>query len=376
MTLDYPQAQNAATYVLDAEVQPDDNVEMIADTTATTTTYDTYMEGYFRGLTKNMGRNYKGSCGYVALGQLLSYYDSYLDDYIIDDTYDVASTGTGTNMISRNNSPGVLNDTISYSEFSPYADSIDELSAKDYFSIIQKKTSTSLHAKLITMGEAKGYYDYKDDTNPCGTTYTQRKTILEQYLKEIGLSSDYYEIVTFSNSKTSKVKAFIKKYIDLGYPVLTSVRNASKNIGHAVICYDYDDTNIYCNMGWTGSNSYTHTAIESRYDTYRNAMVLIIKNLSHMHAYNYKVTTGGSTKTYCYCNCDILTYKEVGHSYTDHYVDYGDNFYHRTCCRCDKYILEEHSWVGGTIFTGIENGITLNCKQCGAVKSSGGGELM
>lgn len=45
--------------------------------------YDTYVKNYFAGLTQNFGANIKGSCGYVSLGMLLSYYDSFLDDNII-----------------------------------------------------------------------------------------------------------------------------------------------------------------------------------------------------------------------------------------------------------------------------------------------------
>ena len=37
------------------------------------TTYPTYLEAYYGGLTQNFGHNYKNSCGYVALGMLLSY---------------------------------------------------------------------------------------------------------------------------------------------------------------------------------------------------------------------------------------------------------------------------------------------------------------
>lgn len=359
---------------LDCEIKPEtveEDYELMA--ASTTTTYDTYMEAYFRGLKTNMGENYKGSCGYVALGELLSYYDSYLNDYFIDDIYDVASTGSETDMISRNNSPGILNDTISTAECAVYEkSSVSSLTASEYFSIIETKVSTSLHAKLISMGEEHGYYDYSDNDNPCGTNYAQRKIILEEYLEERGLSSDYYEIITYSNSNSDNVEDFIKQYIDLGYPVLTSVYDSSRNAGHAVICYDYDDTNIYCNMGWSGSTSYAHYAVESRYDTYRNAMVVIF-DLDHYHSNNYEVIQSGGTTTYCYCNCDILTYKEVGHSYTDHYVDNGDNFYHRSYCRCNRYILEKHSWADDIILVSLPNSYKLNCDQCGAMKNNNGG---
>lgn len=71
-----------------------------------------YMKEYFSGLTTNMGVNYKNSCGYVALGMLLSYYDNYLSDDIVPEAYDVVSSGEDTNMVARKNSPGVYNDYI------------------------------------------------------------------------------------------------------------------------------------------------------------------------------------------------------------------------------------------------------------------------
>ena len=51
-----------------------------ANTANTPSSYDSYMEAYFRGLKRNFGYNKIGTCGYVAIGMLLSYYDSYLND--------------------------------------------------------------------------------------------------------------------------------------------------------------------------------------------------------------------------------------------------------------------------------------------------------
>lgn len=52
--------------------------------------------------------NYKGSCGYVAIGMILSYYDTFLDDSIIPEQYDMVSNGYDDNIILRRNSPGIL----------------------------------------------------------------------------------------------------------------------------------------------------------------------------------------------------------------------------------------------------------------------------
>ena len=42
--------------------------------------YTTYLQAYFDNLNHNLGKNYQGSCCYVALGMILSYYDTFLND--------------------------------------------------------------------------------------------------------------------------------------------------------------------------------------------------------------------------------------------------------------------------------------------------------
>ena len=64
------------------------------------TSYDNFMIAYYDNLTYNYGVNYKNSCGYIALGMILSYYDTYLYDGIIPEQYDAISVGTEYNMIS------------------------------------------------------------------------------------------------------------------------------------------------------------------------------------------------------------------------------------------------------------------------------------
>lgn len=338
----------------------------------TTVAYDTFMEAYFRGLRKNFGENYKGSCGYVALGELLSYYDTYLSDYFIDETYDIASTGSGTDMVTRALSPGILNDTISSSEYSAYGKtSVSALTASEYYEIIATKANISLHAKLITIGKSLGYYDSTDNSSPCGTSITSRVNILKQYFAEIGLSEEFYTIRTYSSGTSSNVEAWIKSEIDKGNPVIASIYSSSRNAAHACVLYDYDDSTVYGNMGWSSSTSYAHYSAMSRYDTYRNAMVIDF-DFGHEHSLNYEVTDSGVTTDYCYCNCNIYTYKYIGHAYTDYYIDCEDNATHKSYCRCGDYIVEKHSWNNISLLADTLP-YKLACEQCGAFKSSGGG---
>ncbi|MBR2968200.1 MAG: hypothetical protein IKC35_05460, partial [Clostridia bacterium] len=75
--------QEKVEYFEGASQISETNEMQISAADTTVTSYDTFLEAYYRGLTQNFGHNYQKSCGYVALGMLLSYYDTYLDDDII-----------------------------------------------------------------------------------------------------------------------------------------------------------------------------------------------------------------------------------------------------------------------------------------------------
>ena len=87
------------------------------------TTLDTkrlYLKHYFMGLTKNFGVNTYGTCTFVALEMMLSYYDSFINDNIIPEKYDVVSKGSETDMIGRGNSPGTLFDLVAATGLTKY----------------------------------------------------------------------------------------------------------------------------------------------------------------------------------------------------------------------------------------------------------------
>ena len=160
--------------------------------------YDSYLVSYFDNLTENFGYNYKGSCGYVALGMILSYYDTYWDDSIIPEQYDVNSVGTGTNMITRRNSPGVMRDYIySPDDESDYAYGYD-LTAEQYLAEIESKSSVSLHAKLISIGNELGYYDIDNDDGPAGLFPGPLVNVLKEYLTAYRTFIDYTNFQLFS----------------------------------------------------------------------------------------------------------------------------------------------------------------------------------
>lgn len=252
------------------------------------TTYDSFMQAYFRGLgyTENIGENRFGSCTYVALGMVLSYYDSYLNDSIVPEKYDIMATATNVLYMDQN-SPGVLNDSVGGS-----------LSKYEYLNVMKGMAEVSLHSKLLSIGDELGYNDMKLEL-PFGLSLSDARFVLFKYLSQLGFSQENDYAAPINSG--SDVENFIKQKIDNGFPVLLSVKSGDAKKSHTVVAYDYDSSHIYVHMGWTGSTGYAHVALDgSGFPVISSAMVVRFF-MSHTHSRNYRVKTGTVTKNYCYC---------------------------------------------------------------------------
>lgn len=284
--------------------------------------YKSFMEVYFNGLRYNMGKNVNGSCGYVALGMLLSYYDSYENDSIISEEYDVPAKGTNFILMDQN-SPGVLNDMLTDDDYRGCGYDPDNKDDLYYFNTLTEQKKNSLHAQLLINGFKHGFIDlyqrdaygnikYDSDGTPLhkngeafALSVENTLTLLIDYLGERGITNKQYT-VNSCYGVGSKVKNFIKENIDKNNPVLVLVGNTTNDgkfkDGHIIICYDYDDSYIYANMGWTSSSAYSHYAVEKNYNTFADAFAIEF-NMNHPHSKNYEVTFSYGVEKYCFCEC-------------------------------------------------------------------------
>lgn len=268
---------------------------------------------YFRGLTDNFGENVFNSCGYVAIGQLLSYYDTYLDDDIIDEKYDIQSFGDGFDMISRHNSPGVLNDP-------PIVGLTGKNSSLLYLNYLKSVRDQSFQAELICQGNELGYFNtsYSID-NCCRTNFEQRMELLDYYLAPKDITYDFVYIDSQGESrKSDEVRKFTIEQIKKGNPVLLNIGYFFKSGGgHVAIAYDYDEKKdeVYCHMGWHDGSD-THQTPESvKKPCYYGALIIDFDSSSHRHSNNYVVFDGDNSKGYCYNNSKVKTYYNHQHNY-------------------------------------------------------------
>lgn len=324
--------------------------EALSDTTTYSSNidvYHSYLVSYFDNLTYNFGVNYKGSCGYVAIGMMLSYYDTFIDDSIIPEQYDIASVGYDNNMMQRRNSPGTLKDLV-YDQNNIYDNTYGyRMGNEDYYSKIATLSNVSLHAKLITIGASRGYFAFNSGS-PAGTNFKKRYNIINDYFQNVlDYDSNDYTLETINReinpNKSNEVRNFTINKVKNGEPVLLSIGKTGGD-GHVVVAYDYDELTgqLYCHFGW-GANK-THITIESEgYSIYKTALTMNFQT-SHSHSNNYGVTAISnnvpSTRYYCY-DSPVITL--VMHDFTYNYVSTTGSC-HLAYCECGESISVSHTY--------------------------------
>lgn len=245
-----------------------------------------YAPVYFSNLRTNFGTNRFGTCAFVALAMLFSFYDTYWDDSIVPCAYEAHSTFQSGFPSGSLESPG-SNDSLSqignYDNFGQYLSSgVPSLKA------------TRLDAKLIDIALSYNV-PIGQDSNQAGLDYSGMYSLFQYYL---------YSYMCFSTSdigfiaeagtgtgqaRSESIREFAIEKVSEGTPVLLSVGTdyASITGRHAVIAYDYDESNdlLYCHMGW-GPKA-THVTIESfGYTSYNSAFSLAVRT-QHQHTHNY-----------------------------------------------------------------------------------------
>ncbi len=210
---------------------------------------------------------------------LLSYWDTYWDDNVIEEHYEVRTQLSEKKLTLPIESPGVeqepssitsVDDTTYHQNIFDYAD--------DYF-----------HFLLISMGDDL-YGTSPGEYTMFPNNYSQ---LLNHYIYDYrGYTSNEVEIISTSFLVRAKTIELIKQ----GIPVKLSIG------GHAVIAYDYDQKKdeIYCHFGWDSTR--THVTIESQgYTRYESLIALKFKN-AHSHSDNYYYTqTDETEESICVC---------------------------------------------------------------------------
>ena len=230
-------SEDVLAYAHIGEEETDQLFDELADKDATPIFLDNnYSSYYFKNLYTNFGNNKYGTCSYVSLGMLLSFYDSYWDDSFISETYDIKAefesnrqTLADFDLIPSNvNSPGVL--------FEPNI-LVDDLTIDDYYDIISEYSDTYFQFKLIDFAmsifdEAK--FDGSDSS--LGMQQSDLAFLLDAYLDEVSnITTDKANVRTYANSNDELIKYQIIEQLIDGTPVILRAKESTSNAGHAMI---------------------------------------------------------------------------------------------------------------------------------------------
>ena len=259
-----------------------------------------YAPVYFSNLRTNFGTNRFGTCAFVAMGMLLSFYDTYWDDSIVPDAYEAHSSSQSAFPSGSLESPG-SSDSVSqlanYTTFGQYMSSG-----------VPALEGSRFDAKLISL--ASYYMNFgTQDGNATGLDYCGLCSLFQYYLYSyMGFSTSEIGFIAETGTGTGQarsesVRDFAIEKVSEGIPVLLSVGTdyASTTGRHAVIAYDYDEGNdlLYCHMGW-GPKA-THVTIESfGYTSYNSAFALAVRT-SHDCSDNYE----GPQQNESHCACEF-----------------------------------------------------------------------
>ena len=374
------------------------------DTLYQTQHFATY---YFYNLRENMGYNYIGSCSYVAIAMMLSYYDTYWDDTIIDDNYDLNSLFEKTEYVDGiltyseltlhnfENSPGIReNERLPFDESERLGLSDNErLTQEQYYELVKNQSNRDRYFHYYLMGTmiTEEFYASRvsQNINPFGLGGEDREDLIEDYLNASGAKLTYETV-------TTDIENYIITNVSRGIPVMIAVDLADQNTGHVLVVYDYDASTgkLYANMGWTDGYdetdelvTYTHVDLSSiNYTRIKNATTFTPTD-SHSHAYNY-VYWDGSTYCSCYfpchnahqhtyesvndnyhtysCNCATEETPNINHSF---YVDdISDTEHTFKCTDCDYSVTSEHNMTIPVPLAGAQHG--CKCNECDYVDES------
>lgn len=271
-----------------------------------------YTNKYFSHLDNNFPTNSFGICGYTAISMLLSYFDSYWNDNIIDEWYESALPSSLTSNdykdlgINYYHSPGV-SETIVYGNGydrdyyinlveteNPNCVPGDEVwcTALDALltpMVYQQIQSNSFLGKLFYTAIATGVLTpHRDmegvliDPNhyitSLGVTYEKVNNILYGYFLNNNYMNNRFDTVssrmsTYNQnnpdyySEKQRIRSEIIEILQSGRPVLVggSHFDGSEIVGHACIAYAYDNVNDKI-IGNLGGSYLTASILDNYFD--------------------------------------------------------------------------------------------------------------
>ena len=285
---------------------------------------------YFQNLKQNFGNNQMGSCGYVSVASMLTYFDTFYNDDIVPENYDVISEANSTDE-ALENSPGSKYEVL------------DESSLDKYWEEIENNKDDNLHNLMISNNNAISISSYDDEKVVKSILPTSLQNSFEFFVL------DLYNLACKENINSTFIN-LAKEMIDRGLPVNLSIgkrqNNNKLNDLHSAIAYDYVGNDLYMHPGWKGVSTYlklnqiTNDWGKTYYDTIY-AISIIVPKMNHTHSNNYKIYYDNGEKFYYFCPCGTT----IGHTHEFTYQKYDSVQHIQTCIHCHEVQYRNHIYL-------------------------------
>lgn len=243
-----------------------------------TTTFNRHE--FFANLKDYSPINNIGSCGYVSLIQLMSFYDTFYNDSVIPEQYERKKMDATTEAQVKTQSPGVVAERWSSTSYT------------SYFAYCNGTMNDNLQSRLTVLNN-----NINGTNSATNFAYSIGGWSYQNMLNTFYGNTETVNVITSSDKTQAEYIQIIKDAINEGDPVVVHVNHVGDNGGgHSVVAYDYDESGIYAHYGWGGSSS-TYRLFNSYNQIYYVAR-LDYSSLKHSHSNNYIINGKG----YCGCN--------------------------------------------------------------------------
>ena len=305
------------------------------------------MNGYFNHLSEYQPLNEYGSCAYVSLISVMSYYDSFFNDCIIPERYDFYDDTLETYQQAYAISPGTKSESCIQQQF------------QSYYYFCHSTMLDNLQSRLTVI---KNQFYGTDTPNAfvASTGMYSYQNVLNNFYS-FEQSNISVSFTTYSNKTQAQYEQIIKSLINQEKPVIVEIRNSSTGSGHSVVAYDFDENNIYANYGWGPIHTH-NTLFYSDFDAISGVCAIDFSANKHIHSNNYFY--GG--KGHCGCGLSdeikivngtlkqnvpptiywMRNFFDINEKYEVYLrVDYDDyNFIYYTNISENKITLSESQW--------------------------------
>ncbi len=176
---------------------------------------------YFYNLNHNVPNNSNGTCSYVSMSMILSFYDVFLNDSFIDEKFEKKEViYLNENSFSWTESPAIQIDLSIHNN-------------ESFSSIVEDNYSEYLDYFLINKSYEYGNYKF-------ALTQYEQISLLSNYLMfDRYLSTNVVQIVSCDNYDEIELDSFIKENLSYKYPVV--LNTTSTLLGnHTMVAYGYD----------------------------------------------------------------------------------------------------------------------------------------